>query len=89
MQLQIRRSAFPAGTCVDRCFVQAIRLDPVAVVDRDKCLGCGACASACPEGAIKMIRKPEEENAKLDEELMNGMVSALSRSAPNWDFGLF
>ncbi|MBR3644094.1 MAG: 4Fe-4S binding protein, partial [Parasporobacterium sp.] len=24
-------------------------------IDEDKCIGCGACASACHEGAIEMI----------------------------------
>ncbi|MFO7965067.1 MAG: 4Fe-4S binding protein [Desulfobacterales bacterium] len=76
------------GTCAERCFVDAIRLDPVAVMDTEKCLGCGACASGCPENAVRMIRKSEEAIAKLDAELMNGLVTAFSKSAPNWNFEL-
>jgi len=42
------------GTCIDRCPVNAIRLDDQAIVDKDLCLGCGLCAAVCPEEAITL-----------------------------------
>jgi len=49
------------GTCRDeRCPVEAIAIDDgIAVADRDKCIGCGVCASACPEEAISMKERKE------------------------------
>ena len=50
------------GNCVDRCPVDAIILDELAVVNRDLCLGCGLCASVCAEEAITLhLREDEEE----------------------------
>jgi len=44
------------GSCVEVCDFDAIHVvDGVAVVDRDKCRGCGLCATACPKKLIEMI----------------------------------
>ena len=51
------------GDCVSVCAFDAIHVvDGVALVDREKCTGCGACAKACPNAIISIIpehkRKP-------------------------------
>ena len=44
------------GSCVQKCVFDAIHLvDGVAVVDREKCRGCGVCAAECPKKIIKLI----------------------------------
>lgn len=43
------------GDCVAACEYDAIRIiDGVAVVNKDNCVGCGACAKACPKGVIEL-----------------------------------
>jgi len=51
------------GDCVRACAFDAIHVkDGVAVVDREKCTGCGACAEVCPSLVISIVpehkRKP-------------------------------
>lgn len=44
------------GTCVAACKFDAIHVvNGVAVVDPEKCSGCGACANLCPKHIISMI----------------------------------
>jgi len=47
------------GNCVERCPVEAITIEDIAIVDRDLCLGCGLCTSVCPEETISL--KPRED----------------------------
>jgi ferredoxin len=47
------------GTCIDRCFLDALSLDDdagKAVADPEKCIGCGVCTITCPEDALKLHR---------------------------------
>lgn len=44
------------GECVDACKFDAMAMNDngLPVVFHDKCVGCGACAKACPRGIIEM-----------------------------------
>lgn len=43
------------GSCVKACVFDAIHVvNGVAVVDTEKCTGCGQCAAACPKGLIAL-----------------------------------
>lgn len=44
------------GDCVAACDYDAIHIiDGLAVVDYEKCIGCAACARACPRNIIEMV----------------------------------
>jgi len=46
------------GDCVEVCAYDAIHIcEGIALVDRDKCVGCQLCAKACPQGIIDMLPK--------------------------------
>lgn len=44
------------GDCVDACKFDAIYIgeEGLPIVDREKCTGCGACATVCPRNIIEM-----------------------------------
>jgi Fe-S-cluster-containing hydrogenase component 2 len=48
------------GDCVERCPVEAIALEDVALVSQERCIGCGLCATACPSEAIVLERVTEQ-----------------------------
>ncbi len=59
------------GTCRDeRCPVSAIDIvEETACVNGERCIGCGLCASACAQGAVKMVKRnaPAAPPATLQE----------------------
>ena len=46
--------------CVERCQMAAIRVDDVAHIDLDRCIGCGLCVTDCPTGALVLVQKAEK-----------------------------
>jgi Fe-S-cluster-containing hydrogenase component 2 len=66
-------------TCVDRCNVHAIKIDNErTVISREKCIGCGLCASTCPTGSITMVHKSPAEAPPIFSREME-MLQAMSR----------
>lgn len=46
------------GDCQAECNYDAIRIiNGVAVIDREKCIGCGACTKVCPNKLIEILPK--------------------------------
>ncbi len=44
------------GDCVEACSFEAVRVaEGLAEIDYEKCVGCGACARACPRNVISMV----------------------------------
>ena len=44
------------GSCVKACQFDAIHvIDGVAVVDKEKCVACGACTAVCPKNLIVLV----------------------------------
>ena len=58
----------------------AIQIEKTAEVDLNKCIGCGVCATLCEEDSIKMVRRSEEEIARLDAEFMEAFGNVLSKT---------
>lgn len=54
-------------TCIDRCNVNAITAEKneATVINREKCIGCGLCASTCPTGSITMVHKSPAEASPI------------------------
>ncbi len=44
-------------TCVERCQMDAITVEDVAVVDLGRCIGCGLCITDCPTDAVVLRQK--------------------------------
>jgi electron transport complex protein RnfB len=67
------------GTCVERCQMEALRLDnDKAVLDVDRCIGCGLCVSTCPTGSLTLVRKPDPEQKEIPRNMTEALLN-LSR----------
>ncbi len=41
--------------------MDAVTIDEVAAIDRDRCIGCGLCVPTCEYEAIRLVEKEETE----------------------------
>ena len=63
------------GVCVDRCQMEALRLDGDRVLlDVDRCIGCGLCVSTCPSESLTLVRKPESEQAPVPKDIQEATI---------------
>lgn len=44
-------------TCAERCPVGAIKIEELALVNKDICIGCGVCVPACTTKSISLVRR--------------------------------
>lgn len=47
--------------CVERCQMEAIKVEEAAEIDLDRCIGCGLCVTTCPTEAIGLQVKTGEK----------------------------
>jgi electron transport complex protein RnfB len=56
-------------TCIEKCQMNAIKLDEQAgyvVINLDRCIGCGNCVANCPSEALRLV-KIEKETAPPED----------------------
>jgi len=62
-------------TCIERCQMDAIFIeDDHAVVNKDRCIGCGLCVSTCPSGALTLERKPPDAQPQIPKNQMEAFA---------------
>ena len=54
ISIRVSNDCVGCGTCVSKCFINAIGIEDGRAVIGDMCRVCGRCASVCPEKAMKL-----------------------------------
>ncbi|HYA40672.1 MAG TPA: 4Fe-4S binding protein [Syntrophobacteraceae bacterium] len=68
-------SCLNCGRCVDRCQMEALRLEGETVrLDVDRCIGCGLCVSTCPAGSLSLVRKPESRQPEVPRDFVDSAI---------------
>jgi electron transport complex protein RnfB len=73
---QDQDSCIACEICLDRCPMDALTLqDGIVSLNRDRCIGCGLCVSTCPTGGLNLVRKPEDRQKEVPENLMRAYIN--------------
>jgi H+/Na+-translocating ferredoxin:NAD+ oxidoreductase subunit B len=69
------------GICVKRCQMGAITMaEEMVEVQQERCIGCGLCISTCPTGSLTLVRKPEENQDPVPENVLeSNLLTARAR----------
>ncbi len=54
-----------------------------SIIDKDKCIGCGACADACPSAAISMVPQeypPQQPKEESVAEALRGLIQSKAKA---------
>lgn len=78
-------SCTACGLCIDRCQVNAITVDDVAVIN-DRCIGCGLCATTCPAASITMKRRDESDIPPVPRNELDWMAQRAAARGQNDDY---
>jgi ferredoxin len=57
-------------SCIEYCQFDALSLepaDPYIQISKTRCVGCGICVPVCPDGALVLIRRPDDEVLPIPE----------------------
>jgi NAD-dependent dihydropyrimidine dehydrogenase PreA subunit len=60
----------PFETCIENCPTSALAMgdENIPIVNLDLCIGCGVCATGCPEEAIDLVERQEIQIPPVDQE---------------------
>ncbi|MEW6442852.1 MAG: 4Fe-4S binding protein [bacterium] len=53
-----------------------MKAEEIPEVNPDRCIGCGTCATGCPENAIRLEEKPGVPEPPLDRKALKEAVTA-------------
>jgi len=76
LTVQVTEDCVGCGTCVDTCFIKAIKIVNGRAIIDPYCRVCGRCAGACPSNAIKL----KLDNPNAVDDVVNRIVAKVDLS---------